>query len=152
MKILLLEDTPAERSVVEEYLTLSDDASFEVATTADEFEQRLDKMIEDPASVPGVFVIDLGIDDQSDFGLQVLRRIRTAAELRHVPVVIVSQQKLDDVIFAAYSAGANSYIHKSIELDVYRERIHNVLKVWETDTKRPDSTRVSVDYEEDTAG
>lgn len=146
MKILLLEDTDDDKKVVEDYAMDDPGVELEVAQTQEQIEERLEAMIDDPGAIPGMFLLDLAIDGVTDVGLQVLRKVRSLPQLRHVPVVIFSQSKLDQLIFEAYSAGANSYIHKTIEENTFRDRVANVLDAWKNDTKLPDVTFVTVEH------
>ena len=70
-------------------------------------------------TAPVLILLDLKLPDIS--GLNLLNVFRTRAELRRVPVVVISGNESPAVIQAAYDAGASSYLLKSYdEADIER--------------------------------
>jgi len=54
-------------------------------------------------------------------GLEVLRAIKSDAQTRAMPVVMVTSSEQDPDIQTAYELGANSYVVKPVEFDAFQE-------------------------------
>jgi two-component system response regulator len=63
-------------------------------------------------------------------GLDILKFIRTFEKTRYTPVVMLSSSKMEEDVKAAYSAGANSYIHKDLDLSEFTAKLSVVLRYW----------------------
>jgi CheY-like chemotaxis protein len=50
-------------------------------------------------------------------GREVLREIKATAELRRIPVVVLTTSKADTDIEGIYELGANSFISKPVQFD-----------------------------------
>ena len=64
---------------------------------------------------PGLILLDLNMPRKD--GREVLRDIRAHAELRRIPVVVLTTSKADTDIERVYELGANSFISKPIQFD-----------------------------------
>ena len=150
LKVLLLEDTPEHQAVVARCAEQHQVELQTVETEAD-FETALANALSDPMDVPDMFLLDLGIDGETDKGLQILRKLRSLTKIRHLPIVIFSQANLDDIIYESYCSGANSYIHKSIAEKKFEERVSRLFEVWSKDTKIVDA-KVAIEINEARSG
>lgn len=109
VQLLLLEDTEADRLVVEEYLRLETDQSFELHH-ADSVIQLLELARALPlnAQLPQVLLIDLCVRDSQ--GLDTFRRIRAA--LPDLPIIVQSGMNERKQAETAVSEGAQDYLVK----------------------------------------
>jgi CheY-like chemotaxis protein len=64
---------------------------------------------------PGLILLDLNMPRKD--GREVLRDIRGHAELRRIPVVVLTTSKADTDIERVYELGANSFICKPVQFD-----------------------------------
>jgi len=64
---------------------------------------------------PGLILLDLNMPKKD--GREVLRDIRARAELRRIPVVVLTTSRADTDIERIYELGANSFISKPVQFD-----------------------------------
>ncbi len=64
---------------------------------------------------PGLILLDLNMPRKD--GREVLREIKASAELRRIPVVVLTTSKADTDIEGIYELGANSFISKPVQFD-----------------------------------
>ena len=66
---------------------------------------------------PDVILLDLQLPDMS--GLEVLRRLRSQASTKGVPIIALSASALPDQVAAARAAGADDYWTKPVRLETF---------------------------------
>jgi len=73
----------------------------------------------DPTSAPrpGLVLLDLNLPGTD--GRQVLAQIKSDAQLRTIPVVVLTTSADERDIEGCYRAGANSYVQKPVSLDAF---------------------------------
>ena len=89
----------------------------------------------DTADLPVVVLLDLRLPKMD--GFEVLARIRSNSRTRFVPVVMLTVSNLSDDIRRAYELGANGYIIKALDYDVYHEMIIAACAYWLRINRRP---------------
>ena len=72
---------------------------------------------------PGLILLDLNMPKKD--GREALREIKADAELRCIPVVVLTTSKTDADVGRIYDLGANSFISKPIQFDA----LVNVMRV-----------------------
>jgi two-component system response regulator len=72
-----------------------------------------------PINSPKVVLLDLKLPKLN--GLEVLKAIRADERTHAIPVVVVTSSAEDPDIKAAYELGANSYVVKPVDFDVFLE-------------------------------
>lgn len=77
---------------------------------------------------PRVVLLDLKLPKVN--GLEVLRAIKNDEILRHIPVVVVTSSTEDPDIQSAYELGANSYVVKPVEFDVFVNAMSHIGLYW----------------------
>jgi two-component system, response regulator len=77
---------------------------------------------------PRVVLLDLKLPKLD--GLEVLREIRSHAELELVPVVVMTSSREDSDLVESYELGANSYIVKPIEFPKFVETASTLGLYW----------------------
>lgn len=77
---------------------------------------------------PKVILLDLKLPKLN--GLEVLQALKADARTRGIPVVIVTSSHEDPDIQAAYDLGANSYVVKPVEFDVFAEAMSYIGFYW----------------------
>jgi len=77
---------------------------------------------------PRLVLLDLKLPKVD--GMEVLRRLKSDARTRTIPVVILTSSKEERDLMNGYGLGANSYIQKPVDFDQFRETIKNVGLYW----------------------
>jgi two-component system response regulator len=77
---------------------------------------------------PKVILLDLKLPKLS--GLEVLKALKSEEQTRSIPVVVVTSSQEDPDIKAAYALGANSYVVKPVDFDVFVEAMSNLGLYW----------------------
>jgi CheY-like chemotaxis protein len=72
---------------------------------------------EDPESAPRPGLILLDINMPRMTGLEALQEIKRDAELRRIPVVILTTSRADEDIIRSYDLGVNSFISKPVTFE-----------------------------------
>lgn len=87
------------------------------------------------AARPDLIIMDLRLPIKS--GLEVLTEIKGDADLRQIPVVILSSSMAPGDIQKCYSLHANCYVIKPVDLDEYIGIVRKIEDFWLTVAKRP---------------
>jgi chemotaxis family two-component system response regulator Rcp1 len=130
VKILLVEDNPADARLVREVfaetgvahqLCLVPDGE----SALDFLRGRGDYRYE---SQPGLVLLDIGLPGKN--GMEVLAEIKADASMRHIPVVVMSASRLEDDIVKMYELHASAYVVKSGDLDHFVEVVRSIENFW----------------------
>ena len=131
--ILLVEDNPDDEALTLRALNKSKIAN-KIVVVRDGVE-ALDYLFctgayadRDPLELPQVTLLDLKLPKVD--GLEVLRRIRSDARTKMLPVVILTSSKEEQDRVNAYSSGANSYVRKPVDFNQFVEAIGQLGLYW----------------------
>ena len=80
------------------------------------------------APFPGIILLDLNMPLKD--GREALEEIKADAELRHIPVIVLTTSKDEDDILSSYGLGASSYIVKPISLDRLMRVVNSIGEYW----------------------
>ena len=94
---------------------------------AEDGEQALAYLAE-AQRLPAVALLDLKLPRIP--GLEVLRRIRTDARTRRLPVVILTSSREEHDLATSYDLGVNSYIRKPIDFVQFAKCIEQLGLYW----------------------
>jgi len=131
--ILLIEDNPADveltvRALRKARLTnpihvVTDGAeALDFLFSTGQYQER------NGADRPKVVLLDLKLPKVS--GLDVLRRIKSDALTKTIPVVVLTSSREEPDIKAAYALGVNSYIVKPVDFDKFIEAVGEFGLYW----------------------
>ncbi len=77
---------------------------------------------------PDLIILDLRLPKRD--GHEVLREIKRSEELRHIPVVILTNSRNEDDEILAYSNYVNSYLHKPTNFHEFSNLIREAGAYW----------------------
>lgn len=75
-----------------------------------------------------VIILDLKLPKLN--GLEVLRRLKSDASTRHIPVVGFSSSQEERDLFESYQLGVNSYVVKPMDFDAHAISVRMVCQYW----------------------
>lgn len=84
----------------------------------------------DPASAPrpGVVLLDLNLPGTD--GREVLAEVKGDANLRSIPILVLTTSSDERDIERCYQAGANSYIKKPVDLVGFMQAVQSLKDYW----------------------
>jgi two-component system, response regulator len=82
----------------------------------------------DHAPRPAIILLDLNLPGTD--GRTVLQEIKRAQELSRIPVVVLTTSTDRRDVDACYEAGANSYVHKPVDLEAFMKAIQLLSEYW----------------------
>lgn len=143
--ILLVEDSPND---VELILTSLHEAHLvnEITVTNDG-EQALDYLFrrgrhkQRTSPDPAVILLDLKMPKVD--GREVLRRIRADADLKLIPVVVLTSSREEQDLFETYNLGANAYLVKPVDFEAFTAAVSKVGVFWALLNEPPPLSRKS---------
>ena len=80
------------------------------------------------APYPGIILLDLNMPLKD--GREALEEIKNDADLRHIPIIVLTTSKDEDDILSSYGLGASSYIVKPISLDRVMRVVNSIGEYW----------------------
>lgn len=119
-KILLVDDEPGVRESVQAYLEYSGDLEVQVASSATEAYQLLEK------ETPDLIISDImmpGVD-----GYQFLQKIREDSRFQNLPVIFLTARGMTSDRIEGYNAGCDAYLPKPFEPDELEAIVKNLLE------------------------
>jgi CheY-like chemotaxis protein len=138
--VLHVEDSPADARLLEE--SFSDVARGHIhwvryGAEALKFLKREHPYGDAPR--PDLVVLDLNLPDRS--GIDVLESIKTDAELKIIPVVVLTSSDSPGDVAAAYRSHANAYLVKPMDIDECESLAKQLEAFWLHAAKSPQLTR-----------
>lgn len=131
--LLVVEDDPGDRVLVQEALAesrLADGLYF-----VEDGEELMDYLhrrgrYADLAAAPrpGLILLDLNMPRKN--GREALREIKADAELRRIPVVVLTTSKAEADICRSYDLGASSFVVKPVSFEGFVEVMQTLVRYW----------------------
>ena len=84
----------------------------------------------DPRTSPRSDIILLDLNLPGTDGREVLREIKTDERLRTIPVIVLTTSEDQRDIQYCYNSGANSYLHKQVDLTGFYAAIQRLKDYW----------------------
>ena len=78
--------------------------------------------------LPKLILLDLKMPKVD--GLEVLRKIKNDAQLRVIPIVVLTSSKEERDIVETYELGVNAYVVKPVEFDKFMEAVSTLGLFW----------------------
>ena len=118
MKILIVDDFAATRKII--FNTFAQ-LGF---NNTDEEEDGFSALVRLKSALFDLVVIDWKMSKMS--GMELLKQIRADPNLKHIPVLMVSEDGLQENIVAATKAGLNAYIIRPFEVKTFAEKLEKI--------------------------
>ena len=118
MKILIVDDFAAARKIVINSLAQLG------LNNAYEADDGFSALVRLKSALFDLVVIDWKMSKMS--GMELLRQIRADPNLKHIPVLMVSEDGLQENIVAATKAGLNAYIISPFEAKTFAEKLEKI--------------------------
>ena len=84
---------------------------------------------------PDLILLDLNLPRKN--GREVLREIKSDADMRRIPVVVLTTSRAEEDIIKAYDLNANCYVTKPVDLDQFVHVVRSIEDFWLTIVKLP---------------
>jgi DNA-binding response OmpR family regulator len=135
MYAVIVDDEPDDLKKVTDCLPSCQFTRVEPLSTTAQLNALLVDVAAGNREEPALILLDLKIGDDGEAGLKMLRQVREA--IPHMPVIIVSGTKFQDMVITCFAAGACSYIHKSERQGQYEHRIGEMFNYFSGISKIP---------------
>jgi CheY-like chemotaxis protein len=77
---------------------------------------------------PGLILLDLNMPRKD--GRTVLKELKQDADLRTIPVVVLTTSKDDEDVYRSYDLGVNSYVVKPVTFEALVDTLQTLEKYW----------------------
>ena len=88
-----------------------------------------------PGSPPKLVLLDIKMPKVD--GIEVLRRLKSDATTRSIPVVVMTSSNEERDVMESYRLGVNSYIVKPVEFDSFMETVTKIGLYWVLTNRMP---------------
>lgn len=137
IEILLVEDNPGDVDLTREALEIG--KLNNILHVVDDGEEAMAFLRREgqyaKTSRPDLVLLDLNLPRKN--GREVLAEIKSDADLKRIPVVILTTSKAEEDILKTYNLHANCYVTKPIDLDQFIKVVHAIEEFWLTIVKLP---------------
>jgi CheY-like chemotaxis protein len=142
IEILLVEDNPGDieltRLAFEESKLLINLSVAEDGVAAIKFLQQRQAA---QLAQPDLMLLDLNLPKKS--GHEVLSEIKVDANLKRIPVIVLTTSQAEEDILGAYNSHASGYITKPVSFDQIIKVVQSIENFWFTIVRLP--SRLSLD-------
>lgn len=137
VKILLVEDNPGDVRLTIEALK-----DCKIRNTLDTVEDGAEALAYlrkegEYASVSTPDLVLLDLDLPTLHGKEVLEQVKADANLRKIPIIVLTVSQSEQDILRVYDLQANAYVTKPIDLDQFITVVHSIENFWFTIVKLP---------------
>lgn len=137
IQVLLVEDNPADADLMRETIEMSK-LHLDLSVVKDGVEAIQYLSGEGAyanAARPDLILLDLNLPRMN--GRQVLASVKGDADLRGIPVVVLTSSGAEQDIVQSYNLGANCYVIKPVDLKAFQSIVRQVEDFWFTVVKLP---------------
>ena len=118
LKILVVDDFSATRTIVINYLSK---LGYKNTVEAEDGFSALARL---KSALFDLVVTDWSMSDMS--GLDLLKQMRADSDLKHIPVLMVTSEDLQENIITAIKAGLNDYIVRPFEEYTFKQKLEKI--------------------------
>ena len=124
-KILIVDDELNEIDMTKRVLS---NTGFEVTIEVAMDGEAALELLQNQETLPSLIFLDLKMPGTG--GIDTLQRIRADGHLRNIQVIIMTNSLLELDKNASYSAGADGFLHKAFDMDLFGRDIKSLLECW----------------------
>ena len=141
INVLLVEDNPGDAQLT---LMAMKECKIKITVqTVTDGEQALEFLKKEGdfanAIRPDLILLDLNIPKKN--GFEVLKEIKEDAELRRIPVAVLTTSRAEEDILHSYNLYANCFITKPIDFEQFTKVVKSIEDFWFTIVKLPDGEK-----------
>ena len=118
LKILIVDDVSATRTILINQLS---NLGYNNTVVSEDGFSALARL---KSALFDLVVTDLSMSDMS--GLDLLKKIRLDSELKHIPVLMITSEDLQENIVTAIKAGLNDYIIRPFEEHTFKQKLDKI--------------------------
>ncbi len=137
IEILMVEDNPVDVLVTKE--ALKQGRILNNLSVAEDGEEALDFLFRtgqfSAAPRPDLILLDLNLPKKD--GREILAELKNDADLRSIPVVILTTSQAEEDVLRSYDCGANCFIVKPVDLEQFTSTIKSIEQFWFSIVKLP---------------
>ena len=141
VEILLVEDNPGDVRLTQEALkegkVYNNLHWAKDGVEALEFLRRQGKHAKAPR--PDIILLDLNLPKKD--GREVLAVVKNDADLKHIPVVVLTTSEAEEDVLKSYSLHANCYVTKPVDLEKFIHVVQSIDRFWLTVVTLPPAER-----------
>ncbi len=128
--VLVVDDNESDLVLLRGLFASKDpDLIINTATSEEEF-AGLIKCQNGRTMLPDTDIVLLDFNMPRDGGLAILKRMKSDAELRRIPVIVFSGSGSEADVKQAYEMGANSYVVKPVAFEDLSKSVALILEFW----------------------
>lgn len=94
---------------------------------------------------PAVILLDLKMPRMD--GFDVLKEVRSDLRLKTIPIVMISSSRMEQDVVRAYDLGANAYVVKPVEFNLFNKVIRQVGEFWTIINEIPDNHKTESSWQ-----
>lgn len=128
IKMLLVEDNPADIRLIREVLKETDNSLFVVKDGVEALKFLNLEANYSNAPRPDIIILDLNLPRKD--GREVLKEIKKNDNLKSIPVIVLTTSNSEDDIIKTYKDYANCYITKPVDFDQFLKVIESIESFW----------------------
>lgn len=139
-KILLIEDNPDDIALTQKALEKS--GFPHTLTVISDGREALDYLLQQnayshlkPKDRPDLIILDLNLPLMS--GFEILEHLKADAQVRVIPVIVLTISEGEEDIMRSYELGASSCIRKKIRIEDFDAAINDMMTYWFRFSKLP---------------
>ena len=130
--LLLVEDSPEDRETTTRALRKAGVSLQIMACTSGDdaldLLHRRGKYADSPPVRPAAILLDLNMPGTD--GREVLAEIKANADLKSIPVVVITTSRDERDIHTCYESGCNAYIRKPVDLSAFMLSMQRLTDFW----------------------
>jgi CheY-like chemotaxis protein len=137
--LLLVEDSPEDRETTTRALRKAGVTTQIVSCTngddALDLLHKRGKYADTTPVRPAVILLDLNMPGTD--GREVLAEIKSNADLKSIPVVVITTSRDERDIHTCYNSGCNAYVRKPVDLNAFMQSMQRLTDFWFTEAILP---------------